>query len=88
MDNTKDENANVQRVDVALDPQEIGTLDEQKLKRKFEDALADGEDGSNVLNKRPRPGSRFDREKRNKVCTIVFAFRIRYLHRLFQFLQK
>jgi len=51
-----------QRVDVALDPQEMitGTLDENKLKRKFEDAIADQDD---VPSKRRRPGSRFNKNK-------------------------
>lgn len=51
-----------QRVDVALDPNEMisGTLDENKLKRKFEDAIADQDD---VPSKRRRPGSRFNKNK-------------------------
>merc|ERR1711879_889321 len=44
-----------QRVDVALDPNEMiqGTLDENKLKRKFEDALAEQDD---IPSKRRRGG--------------------------------
>jgi splicing factor 3B subunit 2 len=51
-----------QRVDVALDPQDMisGTLDENKLKRKFEDAVADQDD---LPSKRRRPGSRFNKNK-------------------------
>jgi len=60
MDMGKDDMSR-QRVDVALDPQEMmtGTLDENKLKRKFEDALAEQDD----LPSKRRRGGRFSKNK-------------------------
>lgn len=60
MENQKEGESSRQRVEVALDPQDVetGTLDENKLKRKFEDAMENQED---MISKRRRPGSRYGR---------------------------
>lgn len=63
MDGQREETKLGANVNVAIDPQEIGTLDEQTLKRKFEDALMDNDDGSIPTKKTRRPGSRFDRSR-------------------------
>jgi len=60
MESGKDEVSSNQRVDVTLNPEELVALDEQKLKRKFEDALQDSEE--NPRRRKSRFGDRRNKE--------------------------